>query len=587
MADTTNNNVFFKKGSQSSLNTLATVTNGAFYLTEDTHRLYIGQNDDLVLLNQSINFISVAAGKTGSQTLVDLGNSWGEEKAYHINEVYYVLPNGTDGNILAIWTERNNNYSWTQINPDTDTDTKIDKFIKNITADSNTATVSMAITSTDTTTKSASFTIEGNEAISISKDSESGNIVIEGDTYSIAAENDGNNSANFVLSSALGQEDKSIKIVGGDNVSITTAADGSTIEISSTDTNWVPVAGENLSSLQMVNGQLVLKLKDANGQGPQDINFNEAFVKVGVSNPTAIPFGGSLGVYTASEVDAKIDAGLKGLNGMTYRGTVSHYEDNLATSFYINENNVVNNDKSTITDVSQGDMLLVVCEKDISGNSIPFLFNGIYLTTGDLIIATGDSENSNGFIDSGLSWTVVPSGNDNPIDTQYKFRMVPDENKIELSASSDGITNTAAGAFTLEAGNNISIVSNLIDNSDTTKLNTIISHEIITTNRTDNNESVKLGNGASDIPVVENITVSNGHVTALTTKKISLPSYTITNGTKSITNGQMIGYAITETNTNNTLDPINFGVVSETLKISNKTVDSTPSFSVELEWGTF
>jgi hypothetical protein len=59
-------NVFFKRGSQTALNTLidqvksnsATFVDGSFYLTTDTDRLYVAQSStELVELNKSITTI--------------------------------------------------------------------------------------------------------------------------------------------------------------------------------------------------------------------------------------------------------------------------------------------------------------------------------------------------------------------------------------------------------------------------------------------------------------------------------------------------------------------------------------------------
>ena len=50
-------NILFKRGEQAALNTLKTNNqgiDGAFYLTEDTHRLYAGIGNKIVDLNQYI-----------------------------------------------------------------------------------------------------------------------------------------------------------------------------------------------------------------------------------------------------------------------------------------------------------------------------------------------------------------------------------------------------------------------------------------------------------------------------------------------------------------------------------------------------
>ena len=58
MADYTGSAVKFKLGTQASLNTLKASQKGwevgTFYLTSDSSRLYIGQADELALLNKSV-----------------------------------------------------------------------------------------------------------------------------------------------------------------------------------------------------------------------------------------------------------------------------------------------------------------------------------------------------------------------------------------------------------------------------------------------------------------------------------------------------------------------------------------------------
>jgi hypothetical protein len=50
----TNNNLFFKRGSQANLNNITASIDGAFYLTTDTNRLYIGNGGVPALLNQTV-----------------------------------------------------------------------------------------------------------------------------------------------------------------------------------------------------------------------------------------------------------------------------------------------------------------------------------------------------------------------------------------------------------------------------------------------------------------------------------------------------------------------------------------------------
>lgn len=144
MADNTNTSqkVLFKKGTKSDLARLAEKDNngvitggyepGCFYLTTDTHHLYIGTEDStLAKVNGNIHSIAKlpATGEPGE---------------------FYYLP---AQNILAYYdnTLNSGNGGWTQLNPDTNTDTIIEtsalSFTKNDSkSDEDTLTYTVTLT---------------------------------------------------------------------------------------------------------------------------------------------------------------------------------------------------------------------------------------------------------------------------------------------------------------------------------------------------------------------------------------------------------------------------------------------------------
>ena len=91
-------NVFFKRGLHAGLPTSGTssVVDGAFYLTTDTHRLYVGQGQDLVELNKSITSVAnVSNLPTG--TGVAVGQFYYVENSnilcYYSRDQKHYLPN--------------------------------------------------------------------------------------------------------------------------------------------------------------------------------------------------------------------------------------------------------------------------------------------------------------------------------------------------------------------------------------------------------------------------------------------------------------------------------------------------------------
>ena len=125
MADmpTTDTNILgvsFKRGLSKNLPTSSkNIKDGTFYLTTDTHRLYIGQKTDsetnLIELNKSITIVNALSnlplhGETGvNDSLKD-----------YVGQFYYVQ----SLNILCVVVKeekegQNPVYKWKQINPDT------------------------------------------------------------------------------------------------------------------------------------------------------------------------------------------------------------------------------------------------------------------------------------------------------------------------------------------------------------------------------------------------------------------------------------------------------------------------------------
>ena len=108
-------NVVFKRGLHANLPAANAATDGVFYLTEDTNRLYVGQGTKLVELNKSIEIVN------SIDELPTIG--------VEVGQFYYVKGSGTttadnthNGNILAVVVEKNP-VRWVQVNPDTNTDT--------------------------------------------------------------------------------------------------------------------------------------------------------------------------------------------------------------------------------------------------------------------------------------------------------------------------------------------------------------------------------------------------------------------------------------------------------------------------------
>ena len=225
-------NVSFKRGLQADLPN-SNIVDGAFYLTTDTNRLYVGgANDKLELLNQSIKFY----------TYDDVFRE--NSNVPKVEGQFYYL---SDKNILCTFakTKTHPDGEWVQINPDHNDNTLVYVSGLNVTKGN----------STDGNTKKLTYTITLNQE---KKESSDGGATPYGDDITASFEINSedlnkiasnvsvgleskaiNNETNgFELKNSGGGADssKTVQIKGGDNVTITRAEDGN-ITIAATDTN--------------------------------------------------------------------------------------------------------------------------------------------------------------------------------------------------------------------------------------------------------------------------------------------------------------------------------------------------------------
>lgn len=243
-------NVSFKRGLQANLPN-SNIVDGAFYLTTDTNRLYVGgANNKLELLNQSIKFYTYDQVFREDSTVPKVEGQF-----------YYL----SDKNILCTFakTKTHPDGEWVQINPDHNDNTLVYVSGLNVTKSN----------STEGNTKKLTYTIELNQE---KKESSDGNATPYGDAITASFEINSedlnkiasnvsvgleskaivNETNGFELKNSGGGADssKAVQIKGGDNVTITRAADGN-ITIAATDNNTTynltsPVNSTNI----MLNG---------------------------------------------------------------------------------------------------------------------------------------------------------------------------------------------------------------------------------------------------------------------------------------------------------------------------------------------
>lgn len=497
MADYTGNAVKFKLGTQASLNTLKASQKGwevgTFYLTSDSSRLYIGQADELALLNKSVEiYTNLAAlkAKTTTSTEGDI--------AYCVTE-----------NVLAYY----NGTTWNQINPDDDTIlTALTQVVSSvtdgvkITTGGTNSDAGKSVTAADVTitgAKGAKVAMANNKALTIT-----------GDTYTLNVQEhaDATNDIDLVLDSAL-QDDSTVHIKGGDNVTITKVADSNGIQIAAKDTklNGIILGLNN-------DGELQVGASDTAGTTgllkKQKLGYFVDGSYYGIGSDTKQV---DLPVYSKAQVDALINK----LDGMTYRGTIG----TSGTTFTMDASyNVLKG--GTATDIHIGDMFLV------QGGKLTYA-TGQTAGIGDLLIATakdGKSE-TNGVLAIGdVEWTYVPSGDDAQIDTTYIFKAEGATDSMTVTSSNGG---GVVGKIAFTAGDGIVIDSTDNGGKAPNQLNVTVKHDtyangVSSEKNSETNgatfDGKSLTNGGT-FDVIDSITYDNGHITGINTKTIQTLEY--------------------------------------------------------------
>ena len=548
----------FKVGTQSALDLLLTqsataiqnntqgpATHGSFYLTSDTHRLYVGNsNGTLSPVNEGIITVN---------TINDLPRP----SAVNAGQFYYI--NGETGddaavkNVLTV----SNGHQWVHINANTNTFIKEHKFIT-VTVPEGGGLVTDSITLTDGDDRTSRFHIKGANGVSVAASTATVTITegaitreitvpaitITGDTYTLssAATAGQTNKVDIKLDATNANNSSKVTLAAANdpkgNATVAISESDGTISISARDTRNATVSidnGDQTATTPTTTG-FTVNVTDNYG----DTKSGAFDPKVQVGNHTAVSFNNgvaTLDVYTKKEVDDT----LKVLNAMTYRGTIG-VGGTAATA--INPTTHYPQMSNQKVDVSVGDTFLVVSAINYNGTSVP---------VNSLLIARGTEDPDTGYITSDLTYDIVQSTQN--VDTTYTFQATSDGLYLqpktggtagELSfvagtAADDaiGITFTAS-----DAGSAGSVVTN-------GKQTVTISHKDV--QRNDPAKQTVTGTRASNtaagqttIPVVTGVTSdSKGHV-----KAVSITDYTISDTNAKITGNETTATGYTKSGKN-------------------------------------
>lgn len=538
----TNHNVGFKLGLQSVVDTLiskganAGAVPGSFYLTSDTHRLYIANGDT--------SLSPVNEGVTTVTKISDLPTVSSSNAAAYVGRFYYVSGTADDPvNILCVY----NGKGWAQINTDT--------YVKDITFATDQKTADTEVTLTETLTNwngtnishgqpSDVMTFKGSNGIHVKAGSDAaGNpqIEFEGDTYTVSSgpvkDASGKvieNQAALKLDSTKTGNDSEVVFKAGsfDNesdVNIKITQDGENITIAAKDTS-----NKSMEISPEAEGFKVTLVDTHN----QDVSasVNPVIKYGGTGSKTAKYVNGTatLNVYSIDEINET----LRVLNAMTYRGTIGSSGTAATKVTMVNTGDATKGctvyDGSTAVKVSIGDMFMVV-----GNNSVQYIVDGkyAYLSANTLLIArsTTGEEDSNGFIENAnLIFDVVKSTVDT--DTTYKF-----ETKENTAGSSATVTlipsaGKEAGSLTIET---------VRSNTNTTEANSVTGLKL--TRTTDSDSKNDIWKIEHDVTAFDSNTTGSAFTRAKGTEA-GLPAMkydaNVITGIKKNSSGHIIGYTV-------------------------------------------
>lgn len=456
-------NVSFLRGKQSALPARDKAQDGVFYLTTDTHRLYVGQGTELVDLNKYIKTVAKTTDLT-TPTVDNLGDFY-----YVQEENLLVIAQQTAGD------EANPEYGYVLINQNTDTKVESAAFVASAT--DKVATVTHTITEVGGKTIPSSFDIEAGTGLSISASEDGKKIIINGVTYgldvvsvTVEGEEEGSTKKSSVAvqlkDSAGNAVGEALTLKPGQNIELHEDGNGN-VTISSTyvDTHVTADSGSTMTwetdAEGAKTGKITMTIKHNDGS-EVPVTLAEPIVYY-IGENSYVPYS-QLPVYSKEEIDNK----LNGLDAMTYKGTLGASNGSVKAL--------------PTSGIKAGDTYLVVDAIIYDGSNTAY--------PGDMLIASGEEENgfikeeedeATGAMVAKVTWNYVPAGDDAKVDTTYKFSVDPATHTVNLVADQGG----TFGTHTLQAVENGKIVltsayGGTEDEPDTKTLITTIEHAKIT-----------------------------------------------------------------------------------------------------------
>lgn len=554
MALSVNDKILFKQGTQEKLNSLNTSIVGAFYLTNDTHRLYIGED-------AAKGPVPVNQGLLTVEKVEDLKNISGDPGQFYLV---------TQGNILCIYSKG----EWVQIN----TDTVLDHLKQSIALEGDVATVTTVVgdTSDNSNEVTDTFNLEAGAGIKFATKE-----IEESDgtkTYQLVISSTGAGDITVAQTAKQGADDKEAIIVTTTTVTAPGQEQGD-----STPKEFSVKAGTYIDSIIAEDKAITINAQSA-GLSAAAVTPQATGYKLGIDQDnhsgveadfdpiivigetgTEVHFENNkatLSVYSINEVNTKIEQAIQTADAMTFVG--------VATSALPAITELHNGDTYKVGSTAVTFPAGAVVEGDASS-----------LRVGDLIIAVGDeNDDTHKIIDNAnAKYVIIPSGNEDEvigdIETAHTVKVKYNDNN-----------QTVIAGIALQEGTQIKLTD-----SDNEQVKTItVDHASITTKDTDASDTAYATDGGQlkkTITVVKELAVNNGHVTEVTTAEETITDTQIKSFGATVAssgNGATVTHVVADTNANSTEYTSDFAIESTgSLKIST----SGNTITADLYWGEF
>lgn len=562
MADLKGKNLMFLSGLESRVKTLRAeggAIEGAFYLTSDTNRLYVGTTVGSKVIPEPVNEGVITVATTADLPTEGLTSNIP-------GQFYYV----DDISALCVYSKG----KWVQINPDTTI--KSDDF--SVAKDETEKKVTVTNIITDSTDKEyrGSFEIIEGAGITLSTD---------GKTITISSS--GTGGVVLTLTTVQGTDNKSAKL---NQHSTVTAADGTKTE---TDDSVTINAGAEIESV--IAGEKAITI-NAKKQTLKSLTFSNAAsgfnvtaehqngdtvtsntldptITIGKEGSKSDPIhfkngNADLDVYTVEQANEKIaeeiSKKIATADAMTFKGTVGGAAGALPA----------------ITACENGDTYKVAGELEAADIAkITGIQAGTTVKVGDLLIASGTEDETTGKLKTG-SFIHVPSGN------EYETKVNLVTNGIEITDNAQ--TPTVLGGIKVAAGTQISVADSEAGNVKTVTVN---HGEITTTTEKATAEdygTLTDNKRTKTITAIKSIEVDNGHVTKIVTTEETIDDTDvalkqITQTATDVTADKEVKVATTVIDNKDRSKTGNFNFKSDTIKLA---ADGA-SMSMNLVWGSF